>query len=98
MNRGSSFATVARTKKSLVLFWIALFVLSMGMQYVSAMTPRTALAAPGDPVIVQDPTPNGCNGVLPTPGSENTTKRLIGGSLVPGGTAIFEISFPVDAA
>ena len=39
-----------------------------------------------------------CNGVRPTPGSENTNKRLVGGSLVPGGTATFEISFPVDAA
>ena len=45
MNRGSSFATVARTKKGLVFFWIALFVLSMGMQYVSAMTPQSVLAA-----------------------------------------------------
>jgi uncharacterized repeat protein (TIGR01451 family) len=57
---------------------------------------QTVLAA--DPVITQDPSPNGCNGVLPTPGSENTNKRYIGGSLEPGGTATFEISFPVDAS
>ena len=98
MNRGSSFATVARTKKGLVFFWIALFVLSMGMQYVSAMTPRTALAADGDPVVTLEDGVNGCNGVRPTPGSENTNKRLIGGSLVPGGSATFEISYPVDPA
>ncbi len=51
----------------------------MALQYVSAVAPQAALAAAGDPVIIPDPTPNGCNGVLPTPGSENTHKRLIGG-------------------
>jgi hypothetical protein len=56
----------------------------------------TASAAPGDPVVTQQAGTNGCNGVRPTPGSENTNKRLIGGSLVPGGTATFEISYPVD--
>jgi hypothetical protein len=42
----------------------------------------------------QDPT--GCGGVLTNNGSGNTTKTLVGGTLVPGGTAIFEISFPFD--
>ncbi|HUR22937.1 MAG TPA: DUF11 domain-containing protein [Acidimicrobiales bacterium] len=41
---------------------------------------------------------NKCQGALPTPGSGNTDKRLIGGTLVPGGTAIFQISYPVDPA
>jgi fimbrial isopeptide formation D2 family protein len=49
-----------------------------------------------DVEIVQDDTINGCNGVVSTPGSENTDKRLIAGSLEPGGTATFEISYPVD--
>jgi uncharacterized repeat protein (TIGR01451 family) len=89
-------ALSARSRKSLVLFWIALFVLSIGMQYVAAMAPRTALAA--GPVVTQEEGVAGCNGVRPTPGSENTNKRLIAGSLEPGGTATFEISFPVDAA
>ena len=41
------------------------------------------------------PDPNdGCNGVLPTPGSENTLKRLTGGDLVPGGTAEYKIYLP----
>ena len=83
-SRGTSFGLTARTRKSLVFFWIALFVVSMALQYASAVAPQAALAAAGDPVIVQDPTPNGCNGVLPTPGSENTLKRLIGGDLLPG--------------
>ena len=37
---------------------------------------------------------NGCMGVRTTPGSENTTKELIGGTLEPGGTAIFRFTFP----
>ncbi|MCA1833691.1 MAG: DUF5979 domain-containing protein [Actinomycetota bacterium] len=45
-------------------------------------------------------TPGGenCNGIVPTPGSENTVKTLIGGTLVPGGTAIYRIAYPVNAA
>jgi hypothetical protein len=58
----------------------------------------TASAAPsGDGVnITQADNTNGCNGVRTTPGSENTTKILVGGTLVPGGTATFQISFPFD--
>ena len=37
----------------------------------------------------------GCNGVRTTPGSENTPKELIGGTLEPGGTARFLIQFPL---
>src|SRR5690349_9199680 len=37
-----------------------------------------------------------CNGIIPTPGSENTLKTLTGGSLVPGGTAQYTIHFPED--
>src|SRR5947208_11501888 len=37
-----------------------------------------------------------CNGIIPTPGSENTVKTLTGGSLVPGGTAQYTITFPTD--
>ena len=51
----------------------------------------------GDVTIVQDDNTNGCNGVVTTPGSENTLKTLVGGTLEPGGTAEFIISFPVDA-
>jgi uncharacterized repeat protein (TIGR01451 family) len=39
---------------------------------------------------------NGCMGVRTTPGSENTDKRLVGGTLQPGGTAEFLITYPVD--
>ena len=81
-----------------MLFWIALFVLSIGLQYAAAIAPRSVLAAAGDPVVTQESGTNGCIGVLPTPGSANTNKRLVAGSLTPGGSATFEISFPVDAA
>jgi len=37
-----------------------------------------------------------CNGVLPTPGSENTDKKLIGGDLIHN--AVYEITYPIDAA
>ncbi|MEX0630650.1 MAG: SpaA isopeptide-forming pilin-related protein [Chloroflexota bacterium] len=33
-------------------------------------------------------------GVRTTPGSENTTKELVGGTLEPGGTALFRFTFP----
>jgi uncharacterized repeat protein (TIGR01451 family) len=97
MGTGGSLGLMARRNKGLVLFLAALLVFSMALFATAAATPRNAMAAAGDVVIEKDPTPNGCNGVLPTPGSENTNKRLIGGSLTPGGTAIFEISFPVTA-
>ncbi len=97
-SRGSSFASSTRTRKSIALFWAVLFVLSIGLQYVSAVAPRAALAAAGDPVVTLEDGVNGCQGVRTTPGSENTDKRLIGGSLVPGGTATFRITYPVDPA
>jgi hypothetical protein len=93
-SRGS-LGLISRSGKGLVLFVAALLVFSMALFAASAAVPRSVLAAA--PQIEEDTTVNGCNGVVSTPGSENTNKRLIGGSLVPGGTAIFEISFPVTA-
>jgi uncharacterized repeat protein (TIGR01451 family) len=78
-----------------VLFWVALFVLSMGLQYVAAIAPRTALGADA-PVVTLESGTSGCNGVRPTPGSENTHKRLTGGTLLPGHTVEFTIDYPVD--
>lgn len=49
-----------------------------------------------DPSVNIEPGGENCNGVIPTPGSENTVKTLTGGSLVPGGTAMFRIAYPVD--
>ncbi|HVF31717.1 MAG TPA: DUF5979 domain-containing protein [Acidimicrobiales bacterium] len=58
-----------------------------------------AAAAEGDPVVVREAGTNGCNGVRPTPGSENTTKRLdpnYPSDLSPGGVVGYIIDFPVD--
>ena len=64
--------------------------------------PLIATAAyAADPVLVPDLTINGCNGVLPTPGSENTTKRLdpnFASDFDPGGIVGYVIDFPVDAS
>lgn len=52
----------------------------------------------GDPPVVTAEPPTGCNGVLPTPGSENTTKRLdpdYPSSFEPGGLVGFVIDYPV---
>ncbi len=59
-------------------------------------TASRSIAAEGDPVVTQEDGVEGCMGVRTTPGSENTDKQLIGGSLEPGGTATFLISYPVD--
>src|SRR3954452_1597572 len=51
--------------------------------------------------VVPDTTINGCNGVLPTPGSENTHKRLdpnFPSDFNPGGVVGYIVDFPVDAS
>lgn len=53
-----------------------------------------------DVVLEPDLTVNGCNGVLPTPGSENTTKRLdptYASDFNPGGLVGYVVDFPVGA-
>jgi uncharacterized repeat protein (TIGR01451 family) len=58
------------------------------------------IASAADPILEQDTTINGCNGVLTTPGSENTTKRLdpdYPSDFDPGGIIGYVIDFPVDA-
>ena len=45
-------------------------------------------------VVEVDNNGNSCNGVKTTPGSENTTKELVGGTLEPGGSATFRFTFP----
>lgn len=42
------------------------------------------------------PDTKGCQGVLPSSGG-NTDMTLVGGTLTPGGTAVFEITYPLDA-
>ena len=57
-----------------------------------------SLATDGSVHVVQADNTSGCNGVRSTPGSFNTNKELIGGTLAPDGEATFLISFPVDPA
>jgi hypothetical protein len=64
----------------------------------AALTGAAMLTAP---VIAADvelqPDTKGCQGVLPSSGG-NTDMQLVGGTLVPGGTAVFEITYPLDAS
>jgi uncharacterized repeat protein (TIGR01451 family) len=79
-------------------------VLTAAGLMVSALAAMTATAAadhePGhvDVIPLDGSELNKCQGAMPTPGSENTDKRLVGGSLVPGGTAVFEFTYPFDPA
>ncbi|MGH9281873.1 MAG: DUF5979 domain-containing protein, partial [Acidimicrobiales bacterium] len=77
-------------------------VLAVAGLIVSALAAMTATAAadhePGhvDVIPLSGAAVNKCQGAMPTPGSENTDKRLVGGTLVPGGTAVFEYTYPFD--
>jgi uncharacterized repeat protein (TIGR01451 family) len=71
---------------------------------VLAMLVGTSTAAsglePGVPVVTLEDGTSGCNGVLPTPGSANTTKRLdpnFASDFNPGGVVGYIIDYPVDA-
>src|SRR5688572_7930445 len=51
----------------------------------------------GAPHVVLEPGTTGCGGVLPS-NDGNTDMRVVGGSMVPGGTAVFEITYPLSAS
>ena len=55
-----------------------------------------ASATHGEPHVTLQSGTGGCTGVLPS-NDGNTNMRVVGGTMVPGGTAIFEISYPVNA-
>ena len=72
------------------------------MSVTVAVLAATLLVAPvsadhGGAHVVLEPGTNGCTGVLPS-NDGNTDMRLVGGSMYPGGTAVFEITYPVNAA
>jgi hypothetical protein len=56
-----------------------------------------ASADHGGTHVTLEPNTNGCNGVLPS-NDGNTDMRFVGGSMQPGSTALFEITYPVNAA
>lgn len=62
----------------------------------AALIGATLLAAPVVAETVLQPDTKGCNGVLPSSGG-NTDMTLVGGTLTPGGTAVFQITYPLDA-
>lgn len=51
----------------------------------------------GEPHVTLQADTRGCTGILPS-NDGNTDMRVVGGSMEPGGTAIFEISYPVNAS
>ncbi|HJP70846.1 MAG TPA: hypothetical protein VJ975_03935 [Candidatus Limnocylindria bacterium] len=63
-----------------------------------AMVVATATVAPAlaAEVVLQSGT-SGCTGVLPS-NDGNTDMRVVGGTMTPGGTAVFEITYPLNAA
>jgi len=61
------------------------------------MLSSTAFATHGETHVTLQPDTKGCTGVLPSTDG-NTDMRLVGGTLVPGGTAIFEITYPLESS
>jgi hypothetical protein len=61
---------------------------------VAGLWAMPALAAPE---VELQPGTKGCTGVLPS-NDGNTDMRVIGGTMIPGGTAIFEITYPLTAS
>lgn len=47
--------------------------------------------------VTLQPDTKGCQGVLPSSGG-NTDMVLVGGTLTPGGTAVFQITYPLDSS
>ena len=70
------------------------FVRSVAATLVGVALLTMPSVAAGTTVVLQDDT-KGCNGVLPS-NDGNTDMTLVGGTLTPGGTAIFEITYPLD--
>jgi hypothetical protein len=64
---------------------------------VAATLASTAVAEHGGTHVELQPDTKGCTGVLPSTNG-NTDMRLVGGSLTPGGTAVFEITYPLNAS
>jgi hypothetical protein len=71
--------------------------LALSMAVLAGAVASSAAADHGDPHATLQPDTKGCNGVLPSTDG-NTDMRLVGGTLYPGGTAIFEITYPLTAS
>ncbi len=74
------------------------FSVSIVAALVGALLLASSVSAlDGDTTVVLQPDTKGCNGVLPS-NDGNTDMTLVGGTLTPGGTAIFEITYPLNAS
>lgn len=77
---------------SSVVIILSILVLVLATAFFVRPLVQDALGAA--PTVTLEDDTTGCNGVRSTPGSENTTKELVGGTLEPGGTATFRFTFP----
>ena len=84
------------TRLTLVIAASAILVL-IAAGVLAIVSPTSATHGPAHATADLELGVAGCEGVKTTPGSENTTKELIGGTLEPGGTAIFRFTFPAVA-
>lgn len=64
---------------------------------VTVLAASAALATHGDTHVTLQPDTKGCTGVLPSTDG-NTDMRVVGGTMEPGGTAVFEITYPLNAS
>jgi hypothetical protein len=80
--------------RSSVLILLSILALVLSAAYLVRPLVPGVLAA--EPTVVLEEGIEGCMGVRTTPGSENTTKELVGGTLEPGGTATFRFTFPAE--
>jgi hypothetical protein len=67
---------------------------AVGTLWAAALA-APALADHGGAHVTLESGTGGCTGVLPS-NDGNTDMRVVGGTMVPGGTAIFEITYPVN--
>jgi len=81
-------------RNSLVLLTAVLALVFSAAFLVAPLVPKVLANA----TVTVEEGIEGCMGVRTTPGSENTTKELVGGTLEPGGTATFRFTFPATAS
>ena len=73
-------------------------VRGIGRSLVAGLVGALLLSAPAVAADVElQADTKGCNGVLPS-NDGNTDMKLVGGTLTPGGTAVFEIVYPLDSS
>jgi uncharacterized repeat protein (TIGR01451 family) len=81
--------SIASVRRALAPF----VALLLALMWVPALVTATPASADG---IVLTKSNTNCQGVITTPGSENTDKKLVGGDLIH--EAIYQITYPIDPA